>query len=181
MKVLNGYVIGSRLPRDRDEEFLGTIDRQVPKESAVHMILDNYAPHEHEGRGGRRAFDRGSVNPRVIRALQCHAVRGARSARRNVQVHDFADQDLAVAPNARTGRTTSPDRPAVAAVVEDLVVGVAVGAGVVATSAGQTVHAALAQKRAALAQKCVVAVGSRDSLTCCSCTGTRRPPIWTSV
>src|SRR6188508_1224957 len=50
LNVLTGHVIGSCLPRHRHEEFLKflrTIDREVPKALAVHMILDNYATHKH--------------------------------------------------------------------------------------------------------------------------------------
>ena len=50
LNVLTGQVIGSCLPRHRHEEFLKffrTIDREVPKRLAVHMILDNYATHKH--------------------------------------------------------------------------------------------------------------------------------------
>ena len=50
LDVLTGQVIGSCLPRHRHEEFLkflNTIDREVPKGLAVHMILDNYATHKH--------------------------------------------------------------------------------------------------------------------------------------
>jgi transposase len=48
--VLTGTVIGQCLPRHRHEEFLKflrTIDREVPKHLAVHLILDNYATHNH--------------------------------------------------------------------------------------------------------------------------------------
>ena len=50
LDVATGKVIGQCLPRHRHEEFLTflrTIDRQVPKELAVHLILDNYATHTH--------------------------------------------------------------------------------------------------------------------------------------
>ena len=50
LDVLSGSVIGQCLPRHRHEEFLRflqTIDREVPKGLAVHMILDNYATHKH--------------------------------------------------------------------------------------------------------------------------------------
>jgi transposase len=50
LNVLTGMVIGQCLPRHRHEEFLKflrTIDRQVPKGLAVHLILDNYATHKH--------------------------------------------------------------------------------------------------------------------------------------
>ena len=50
LNVLTGHVIGSCLPRHRHEEFLKflrTIDREVPKALAVHIILDNYATHKH--------------------------------------------------------------------------------------------------------------------------------------
>jgi transposase len=50
LNVLTGVVIGQCLPRHRHTEFLKflrTIDRQVPKGLAVHLILDNYATHKH--------------------------------------------------------------------------------------------------------------------------------------
>lgn len=50
LDVATGKVIGQCLPRHRHEEFLKflrTIDRQVPKGLAVHLILDNYATHKH--------------------------------------------------------------------------------------------------------------------------------------
>ncbi len=50
LDVLTGSVIGQCLPRHRHEEFLKflrTIDAQVPKSLAVHLILDNYATHKH--------------------------------------------------------------------------------------------------------------------------------------
>jgi transposase len=50
LDVLNGTVIGQCLPRHRHTEFLAflkTIDREVPKNLKVHLILDNYATHNH--------------------------------------------------------------------------------------------------------------------------------------
>ena len=50
LDVLTGSVIGQCLPRHRHVEFLKflrTIDRQVPKRLQVHLILDNYATHNH--------------------------------------------------------------------------------------------------------------------------------------
>jgi transposase len=50
LNVLTGMVIGQCLPRHRHEEFLvflRTIDRQVPRNLQVHLILDNYATHKH--------------------------------------------------------------------------------------------------------------------------------------
>jgi transposase len=50
LDVLSGRVIGRCLPRHRNGEFLKflrTIDRQVPKGLAVHLILDNYGTHTH--------------------------------------------------------------------------------------------------------------------------------------
>lgn len=44
-------VVGQRLPRHRHQEFetfLRTIDREVPKDLDIHLILDNFATHEHE-------------------------------------------------------------------------------------------------------------------------------------
>ncbi len=51
LDVLTGKVIGQCLPRHRHEEFLKflrTIDREVPKGLAVHLILDNYSTHKHD-------------------------------------------------------------------------------------------------------------------------------------
>src|SRR6202041_3530406 len=50
LDVLTGSVIGQCLPRHRHIEFLKflkTIDREVPKGLKVHLILDNYATHNH--------------------------------------------------------------------------------------------------------------------------------------
>ncbi|MHB8796575.1 MAG: IS630 family transposase [Candidatus Nanopelagicales bacterium] len=50
LDVATGTVFGQCLPRHRHEEFLTflrTIDRNVPKALAVHLILDNYATHKH--------------------------------------------------------------------------------------------------------------------------------------
>jgi transposase len=55
MDVLSGVVIGRCLPRHRHEEFLTflrVIDRQVPPDLSVHLILDNYGTHTH-GNVGR--------------------------------------------------------------------------------------------------------------------------------
>ncbi len=51
LDVLTGSVIGQCLPRHRHTEFLKflrTVDREVPKQLQVHMVLDNYATHKHE-------------------------------------------------------------------------------------------------------------------------------------
>ena len=50
LDVLSGSVIGECLPRHRHVEFLKflrTIDREVPKGLQIHLILDNYATHNH--------------------------------------------------------------------------------------------------------------------------------------
>jgi transposase len=50
LDVLSGSVIGQCLPRHRHVEFLKflrTIDREVPKALRIHLILDNYAAHNH--------------------------------------------------------------------------------------------------------------------------------------
>ena len=50
LEVLTGTVIGQCLPKHRHNEFLTflrTIDKAVPKELDVHLILDNYATHKH--------------------------------------------------------------------------------------------------------------------------------------
>jgi transposase len=51
LNALDGTVIGSCMDKHRHEElleFLRTVDREVPKGLAVHMILDNYATHKHK-------------------------------------------------------------------------------------------------------------------------------------
>ena len=50
LNVLTGAVIGEFSPRHRHEEFLKflrRVDREVPKNLQVHLILDNYATHKH--------------------------------------------------------------------------------------------------------------------------------------
>jgi transposase len=50
LDVLSGSVIGRCLPRHRHTEFLKflkTIDREVPNRLKIHLILDNYATHNH--------------------------------------------------------------------------------------------------------------------------------------
>ena len=50
LNVLEGKVIGSCYPRRRNIEFLKflrKIDREVDKDMAIHMILDNYGTHKH--------------------------------------------------------------------------------------------------------------------------------------
>jgi transposase len=50
MNVLEGKVLGFCYPRHRHQEFLKflrTIDREVPSELDIHMILDNYGTHGH--------------------------------------------------------------------------------------------------------------------------------------
>jgi transposase/transcriptional regulator with XRE-family HTH domain len=51
LNALDGTVIGQCVDRHRHEEFLRflrTVDKEVPKGLAVHMILDNYATHKHK-------------------------------------------------------------------------------------------------------------------------------------
>ena len=51
LNALDGTVIGTCMDKHRHEEFLRflrTIDKEVPKGLAVHMILDNYATHKHK-------------------------------------------------------------------------------------------------------------------------------------
>jgi len=50
LNTLDGKVIGQCLPRHRHQEFLRflrTIDRNTPKGVDLHLILDNYATHNH--------------------------------------------------------------------------------------------------------------------------------------
>jgi transposase len=51
LNVLTGVVMGQCFARHRHEEFLKflrIIDREVPNDLAVHLILDNYGTHNHE-------------------------------------------------------------------------------------------------------------------------------------
>lgn len=50
LNTLNGKVIGQCLPHHRHQEFLRflrTVDRQTSKRFDLHLILDNYATHNH--------------------------------------------------------------------------------------------------------------------------------------
>ena len=50
LNVAEGHVISTCLPRHRHTEwlkFLQLIDRQTPKDKALHLIVDNYATHKH--------------------------------------------------------------------------------------------------------------------------------------
>ena len=51
LDVLKGQVIGQCMKRHRHQEFLAflkTIDRNTPKDLAIHCIVDNYATHKKE-------------------------------------------------------------------------------------------------------------------------------------
>ena len=50
LNVLDGSVIGQTMQRHRHQEFirfLNQIERDVPKEKDIHVILDNYCTHKH--------------------------------------------------------------------------------------------------------------------------------------
>jgi transposase len=50
LNVAEGTVIGTCYPRHRHEEFLKflrKLDRETPKDMALHLILDNYGTHNH--------------------------------------------------------------------------------------------------------------------------------------
>src|SRR4030066_142438 len=50
LSVLDGRVIGQCLPRHRHQEFLKflrQLDREFPKDTPLHLILDNYGTHKH--------------------------------------------------------------------------------------------------------------------------------------
>ena len=50
LDILEGKVIGRCMQRHRHQEFirfLNTIEREVPADKAVHVVLDNYATHKH--------------------------------------------------------------------------------------------------------------------------------------
>ena len=51
LNVLTGEVLGRTMQRHRHQEFirfLDEIERNVPKDKTVHVILDNYAAHKHD-------------------------------------------------------------------------------------------------------------------------------------
>lgn len=51
LNVLTGEVIGECRQRHRHQEFLAflkTVERQTPKDQALHVIVDNYSTHKHE-------------------------------------------------------------------------------------------------------------------------------------
>src|ERR1700746_2012480 len=50
LDILDGKVIGRCMQRHRHQEFirfLNTVEREVPADKAVHVVLDNYATHKH--------------------------------------------------------------------------------------------------------------------------------------
>ena len=50
LDVAEGHISSTCLPRHRHTEwltFLRLIDRQTPKDKALHLIVDNYATHKH--------------------------------------------------------------------------------------------------------------------------------------
>jgi transposase len=52
LDIANGQVFAQCKPRHRHQEFLSFlrhIDASVPKDLAVHLIVDNYATHNHAG------------------------------------------------------------------------------------------------------------------------------------
>ena len=51
LNALDGTVIGQNRQRHRHQEFiqfLDAIERQIPANKAIHVVLDNYAAHKHE-------------------------------------------------------------------------------------------------------------------------------------
>ena len=50
LDVLEGKLIGRCMQRHRHQEFirfLNTVEREVPADKAIHVVLDNYATHKH--------------------------------------------------------------------------------------------------------------------------------------
>jgi transposase len=50
LDILEGKVIGRCMQRHRHQEFirfLNAVERAVPADKAVHVVLDNYATHKH--------------------------------------------------------------------------------------------------------------------------------------
>ena len=51
LDVITGSIIGECKPRHRHQEFLDflkTVEKQTPKDKALHVIVDNYSTHKHE-------------------------------------------------------------------------------------------------------------------------------------
>jgi transposase len=66
--IVNGKVIGSCLPRHRGKEFirfLNQLEKQVPPELDLHLILDNYSTH-------KSAAVQGWLKPRKRRRFHFH-------------------------------------------------------------------------------------------------------------
>jgi len=54
--ILNGKVIGSCLPRHRANEFirfLNRLEKEVPPDQDIHLIMDNYSPHKSGAKSGQ--------------------------------------------------------------------------------------------------------------------------------
>jgi hypothetical protein len=52
LNILDSSVIGRNMQRHRHQEFirfLNAIEAELPKDKAVHVILDNYATHKQRG------------------------------------------------------------------------------------------------------------------------------------
>lgn len=52
LNTVTGEIMGECKPRHRHQEFLSflkTVEKQTPKELDLHLIVDNYATHKHEG------------------------------------------------------------------------------------------------------------------------------------
>jgi len=72
LDILEGKVIGRCMQRHRHQEFirfLNAVEREVAADTAVHVVLDNYATHKHPrvkaGCGGMRASPFTSPRPRA--------------------------------------------------------------------------------------------------------------------
>ena len=72
LDVATGEVLSQCKPRHRHQEFLALlrhIDRNVPQEFDVHLVVDNYATHKHAK--VKPSLDINSLNP--VRLLEQHA------------------------------------------------------------------------------------------------------------
>ena len=112
LDILEGKVIGRCMQRHRHQEFirfLNAVERQVPADKTVHVVLDNYATHKHpksrprEGGGARLACTPSARRPSTSRR---HRVPGP--TRSKVGLPSSPDNASSAASSPRSSSFTPP-------------------------------------------------------------------------
>lgn len=118
LNILDGTVIGRNMQRHRHQEFirfLNVINAQVPKDKAVHVILDNYAAHKHpKVRAWLDRHERFTFHFTPTSASWLNAVEGffAKLAKRRLKRGVFHSLvDLQAAINRFVAETNENPRP----------------------------------------------------------------------